>query len=217
MKRVLVFCEGPTEETFVKEIAAPRFYGQGIALIPIPCGGVSKYSIIKKRLSDLCKSDKNALVTTMLDYYGLPEETPGKRINHGGDIYCHIRGIEDAIGQDINAPNLLPNLMLHEFEALLFSKPECFQYCEISKGKLDELKKISEEFENPEFINNSPETAPSKRILKIYPDYNKVLDGYNIAKEIGIDTMRMKCRHFDEWMQKIEAMSNARETVVKTG
>ena len=50
MKRVLVFCEGPTEETFVKEIAAPRFYAKGIALIPIPCGGVSKYSIIKKAI-----------------------------------------------------------------------------------------------------------------------------------------------------------------------
>ena len=204
MKRVLVFCEGQTEETFIKKIVAPIFYEKALVFIPIPCGGVSKYSIIKKRLSDLCKSDKSALVTTMLDYYGLPEETPEKRTNHGGDIYCHIQGIENAIGRDIGESNLLPNLMVHEFEALLFSKSECFQYCEMSQGSLKELQKISEEFEGPEYINNSPDTAPSKRILKVYPQYNKILDGYNVAREIGIDTMRMKCRHFDEWISKIE-------------
>jgi hypothetical protein len=120
MKRVLVYCEGPTEETFTREILASAFYSRDILMIPVVFGGVSKYSIIKKKLSDLCKSDTSAIVAT------------------------------------------------------------------------------------PEHINNNPNTAPSKRILKIYPEYNKVLDGYNIAKFIGIDKIRVECRHFDKWLSKLE-------------
>ena len=207
MKRVFVFCEGPTEETFIKGLVAPSFWTKEITLIPIVCRGVSKYSIIKKKLSDLCKNDRSALVTTMLDYYGLPNETPGKNVNHNGNIYRHIEMVEEAIQQDVGMDNLLPNLMLHEFEALLFSKPECFQYCCLPDKSIKELQKISDSAESPEHINNSPDTAPSKRTLKIYPQYSKVLEGNNVAKGIGLDTMRQKCRHFDIWLHKIESTS----------
>jgi hypothetical protein len=48
-------------------------------------------------------------------------------------------------------------------------------------------------YASPEEINNSQETAPSKRILGVYNSYNKITDGYLIAKEIGIDKMREVC------------------------
>lgn len=205
MKRVLVFCEGPTEETFIRDILAPAFYSKDISIAATPCNGVSKYSIIKKRVECLCKSDPTAIITTMLDFYGLPSETPGKNLACGQDIYFNVKLVEDAIGQDIGMSNFIPNLMMHEFEALLFSEPECFQFSDISQNNLNELKDIAAHAETPEHINNSPETAPSKRILRIYPQYNKVIDGYNIAKEIGLDTMRAKCKHFDEWLNGLEA------------
>jgi hypothetical protein len=204
MKRVLVYCEGPTEETFTREILAPSFCPRDIMMIPIVFGGVSKYSIIKKKLSDLCKSDTSAIVTTMLDYYGLPLETPGVSEQSDGDLYNYIQGIEKAIGLDIGAPNLVPNLIVHEFEALLFSGTEGFRYCNLPKKNIELLQKIRDNVATPEHINNSPNTAPSKRILKIYPEYNKVLDGYNIAKSIGLDKIRIECRHFNEWLSKLE-------------
>lgn len=205
MKRVIIFCEGPTEETFIREILAKSFYAKEIYITATQCNGVSKYSIIKKRLSDLCKNDSGALVTTMLDFYALPEETPGKRDYTSMDIYHNIQMIEEAIRRDIGMDNLLPNLMLHEFEALLFSRPKCFQYCNIPPNSIKELQKISDGAETPEHINNSPNTAPSKRILAIYPQYNKVLDGYNVAREIGLDVMRQECKHFNDWLMKIES------------
>ena len=51
--------------------------------------------------------------------------------------------------------------------------------------------------------NNNPNTAPSKRILAIYPTYTKPLDGYNIAKDIGIDLMRQECQHFNAWVERL--------------
>ncbi len=206
MKRVIVYCEGPTEETFVNRILAPAFWHRNIYLTASSCHGVSKYSIIKRDLSTLCKHDPNAIITTMLDYYALPSDTPGMRDAIGGSIYDKVTHVEDRIKEDIGTDNLIPNLMLHEFESLLFSNPTCFSYCGLPSRKIDELCRIRKEVETPEHINNNPNTAPSKRILRIYPEYDKVLDGFNIAQDIGLSAMRAECKHFDEWVERINSL-----------
>lgn len=161
MKRVIVYCEGPTEETFVNRILAPVFWHRNIFLTASSCHGVSKYSIIKRDLSTLCKHDPNAIITTMLDYYALPSDTPGMRDAIGGSVYDKVTHVEDRIKEDIGTDNLIPNLMLHEFESLLFSDPTCFSYCGLPSRKIDELCRIREGAETPEHINNDPNTAPS--------------------------------------------------------
>lgn len=203
MKRVIVYCEGPTEETFVNRILAPFLYSKEVYLSASCCHGVSKYSIIKRDLSTLCKSDPTAIITSMLDYYALPSDTPGVNEDRVGDIYEKVRWIEEAIKEDIGSVNLMPNLMLHEFEALLFSKPECFVYCGLAEREIRKLCAIRDEFDSPEHINNNPNTAPSKRILAVHPTYVKPLDGYNIAKDIGLEVMRQECQHFNAWVEKL--------------
>lgn len=202
MKRVIVYCEGPTEETFVNQLLAPFLYSKDVYLKASSCNGVSKYSIIKRDLTTLCKSDPSAVITTMLDYYGLPSNTPGIHYECR-DIYEKVHRVEAEIKTDIGTNNLIPNLMVHEFEALLFSKPECFSYCGLNERSINRLCSFRAEVESPEHINNNPNTAPSKRILSIYPAYVKTLDGYNVAKDIGIDLMLQECRHFNEWVQKL--------------
>jgi hypothetical protein len=59
---------------------------------------------------------------------------------------------------------------------------------------------------NPELINESPQTAPSKRILKICDSYDKVDDGILILKEIGLNKLRSECTHFNEWLTKLEGL-----------
>ena len=203
MKRVIVYCEGPSEETFVKQLLAPEFYEKDIYLQPTSCNGVSKYSIIKKQLTEWCRHDKRAWITTMLDYYAIPSDTPGLK-QAAGDVFSKVEYVEECIKKDVGERNFLPNLVLHEFEALLFSKPECFSYCIHSKKSVAELCAIREAYRSPEHINNNKNTAPSKRILQIYPQYNKILDGYNIAKDIGIAKMRSECKHFCKWLENIE-------------
>jgi len=90
---------------------------------------------------------------------------------------------------------------LHEFETLLFSEPNGF--IKVFKTT-NELQNLFRNFTNPEEINNNPTTAPSKRILKIYPKYQKVTDGIIIAKQIGIKKMMQKCRHFDNWITSMQ-------------
>ena len=63
---------------------------------------------------------------------------------------------------------------------------------------------MSNEFANPEDINNSPKTAPSKRILGAVKSYSKVLDGNCVAMDIGLERMRQCCPHFNEWVSEME-------------
>lgn len=212
MKNVYIYCEGQTEEAFINEVLSPYFLNQGIWVSPIICstkrtaykkyrGGVNSYDKIKKELRMLCTSHKNEFVTTMFDYYGMPENTPGIGYN-AADIYERMKQIESNIDSDIGMPNCRFHFMLHEFEAILFSKPEAFGIVaenDVVKG----IQKVRKEFPSPEHINNTPETAPSKRIKALLPTYSKIGDGILVAKETGIDAIMKECPHFRNWIQYI--------------
>lgn len=60
----------------------------------------------------------------------------------------------------------MPYVVMHEFEALLFSN--CASFAEgIDRKELgSEFHKIRDQFATPEEINESPQTAPSKRVEK---------------------------------------------------
>lgn len=216
MKTIYVYCEGQTEESFIKKLLYPYFLRQQLFLMPIICstkrtptikfkGGVSDYSKIRKELRMICSQHKNELVTTMFDFYGLPDNTPG--LNQKlSDPYEKISAVEQEIEKDIGADNLFANLVLHEFEGLLFSKTEVFS--EIAEQSIvNDLQAIRRSFETPEHINDSTETAPSKRLEKLIPQYEKVSDGTILSEKIGLEQIIGECRHFAAWMDKIKTYS----------
>lgn len=59
---------------------------------------------------------------------------------------------------------------------------------------------------SPEHINNSPETAPSKRLEALIPNYAKVKNGALISKNIGIDILLKECKHFAKWVEKMKGI-----------
>ena len=212
MKRVKILCEGPTEEQFVNRILIPYFQPQEIYATPIVLttkrypsggkerGGVSTYGKIAEQLRLLCR-DGEAYITSMLDYFMLPTDTPGMDLQRA-DTYQHVAEIENAINNDVGSANCHANLMVHEFEALLFSDPTAFDAIMTEKD-VRSITEIRASFKTPEDINSAPETAPSKRILQIKPDYRKVSQGIEIAEKIGIGKMLACCPHFAEWIERI--------------
>lgn len=212
MKNVYIYCEGQTEETFVNKVLAPYFANSMIFVIPIICttsrkhgvknkGGVSNYGKIKSELTLLCKQHKNELFTTMFDYYGMPDDTPNIA-NGEENLYKRISNIEQAIEQDLGMPNLIFNFMVHEFEALLFSEPDAFSLITTNEN-VEAIKNARNSVETPEHINNSPITAPSKRLEALMPNYAKIINGSIISQKIGIDKIMAECKHFSNWIEKI--------------
>ena len=203
-KCIAILCEGKTEASFCKNILSPYLQEFNIYLEIITLNGVSRYSKIQDDLKRLCKNTKKFdFVTTMLDYYGLPSDTPGYN-DALPNLYDKIKHIEDSMKQDIGSDHLIPNLIVHEFEALLFSNPEKFSECDFSSKQIKQLLSIKESFHSPEYINNEPATAPSKRILNISKSYQKAPDGILVAKAIGLQKMLDECIHFKEWIDKLK-------------
>ena len=74
-----------------------------------------------------------------------------------------------------------------------------------------ETETLQEGTEVPKDIfNNSPETAPSKRIIKAiegdkkqHYNYNKPATGKDVTKSVGMDELRARCSHFNEWIEKL--------------
>ena len=219
MKRVYILCEGQTEESFINELLYIPFLAKNITLIPIIIptkrepsgvkhkGGVSTYIKIRTELLKLCRSHQSEYVTMLFDYYALPSDSPGMINLPPGNSLEKILHLEDSIGKDIGSSNFLPNLVMHEFEGLLFSKPEAFSYCIQSPKSIDRLRRIRDAHTTPEDIDDGDRTAPSKQILEIYPPYSKVTDGINIARDIGLPTITHECKHFNKWLQRISAIS----------
>jgi hypothetical protein len=63
-------------------------------------------------------------------------------------------------------------------------------------------------FNTPEAINDSPVTAPSKRILELFNGYEKPLHGSLAAMEMGLIAIRRECPRFDAWLRQIEALQS---------
>ncbi len=217
--RVIILVEGQTEERFVKTILEPYLLAKMIYPIvtilntkrvkdgPNFKGGVPNYQKVKNDLSNLFRDTSVKAVTTMFDYYALPTDFPGYG-TQTGNCYEKVSHLENAFAQDINKEVFLPYLQLHEFEALLFSSvEEIADTMPNGDRKRADLETIRKSYATPEEINNSPETCPSKRLIKLFPEYTKVVYGTLISGNIGLDAIRRECPHFNEWLTSIESFA----------
>lgn len=218
MVRINFIVEGQTEEGFVKNILAPYLAARGVYASvrsvetgrysnKIYRGGISSYQKAKNDILRWLKQDSAAYVTTMFDYYALPNDFPSfSSAAAECDIYKKVDVIEKGMYSDVDNIRFVPYIQLHEFEAVLFSQIESIDKCmELynENGKLLDLKKIEEQYQTPEHINTSVSGAPSKRLHDIYPSYDKVFLGSFIAEEVGLNMMQSKCSHFSEWIQQL--------------
>ncbi len=219
-KRVLILVEGQTEERFVKDVLAPAFLDRGLYFFPTILvtkrvksgpdfkGGVTSFGKFQRDAQKLLNSASNALVTTLLDYYGLPTDFPGMDSRPIGPPIDRVTHVEQAILTRFGSPrNFLPFLALHEFEAWLFASPEELPELMIEKNKQAQFEAIRAGFQTPEEINERPQFAPSKRIETLFPAYKKTLHGPTAARRIGLDRIRSECPHFASWLNELEAFA----------
>lgn len=220
MTRVHIICEGQTEERFVKNILGDYFANKGIYLIPSLIGrpghkgGNVKFDRLFYDIKNRLLSEKDAYCTTFFDFYRLDEKFPGKNeaiLQNGSRNKSDIllKAFMDALqskgGLEDSLWRFIPYVQLYEFESLLFSNVVTLAN-EIDENIFNQLQKIRVEFDSPEEINNSIETAPSKRIIKLFKQYDKVTYGSIVAHAIGLDVIRKECPLFNTWLIEIEKL-----------
>ncbi|MGV3599435.1 MAG: DUF4276 family protein [Bacteroidota bacterium] len=218
MKRIIMICEGPTEQAFAKTSLQVHFFNKGIylqtPLIKASRGGIVKWDKLKEQIETHLKSETDAYVTTFIDYYGLYSkyQFPGWNEAHTLiDKSQRMEKLENSMLQEIDNNlqyRFIPYLQLHEFEGLLFNDINVIK-SQIPPNDLvglDELQKTFTDYNNPEMINNNKETSPSHRLQRIIRGYNKVVYGDILSEAIGLGRIRAKSPRFNEWITKLESL-----------
>jgi len=219
-RRVHIICEGQTEETFVNLVLLPHFDRHGIEVQPKLLGEIGRqggnvgYTRVLRDIRLLRTNDPEAWVTTFIDFYGIYADFPGvshaKKLKtawerHDTVVSAMYAQLTDDLGEK-PASRVVPYIQMHEFEGLLFSSPQDMAAGILQPHLWKKFDKILFPFDTPEDINDSIETAPSKRIQHIFRGYQKVLHGSIIARRIGLERIREACPLFNEWLNRLEQL-----------
>jgi len=219
---VYVVVEGQTEQTFIRELLAPLLSYKGIYLHPALIGkpghkgGDIRFERAITDIGNLLKQRFNIYVSTMFDYFRIERDWPGRKsIKNNDSAFEKARKMEhetlSVILKEYPDQNVekrfIPYISMHEFEALLFSDTNIL--AQIINTDPINIENILKECGEPEEINDNELTAPSKRLQSLcYRKYRKVAMGKIIANSIGINTIRKRCPHFNEWLSKLESLKN---------
>lgn len=231
MARVHIVTEGPTEKNFVDDMLKPYLAPKGVYVDAhsvttrkdrrknkVYRGGLGKVDHLLKDLKLWLfesQSQPDCYVTTMVDLYAFPYQQKTEWIK---DFESQPDGLHKAIFLEGKLKEefheyqrFIPYIQLHEFEALLLTDTSAIH--NVFKGihpasKLTQLNRNIGDLAH-EAINLGQHSAPSKRIIRYYPEYDddKPTWGTLIALEIGIEIMRKLCPHFGVWIASLEALA----------
>ena len=211
MIRLAISVEGQTEEEFVKEVLTDHLQGSRVEPTPILLGrarsGSGGGNVSVERLASEMFYLFNSFdaVTSLVDFYGFR----GKGSAAPDEL---TQRIDVAIGKKIRGPRypsrVFAYVQRYEFEGLLFSNVDAFKLIGVSNESVQTLRNIRSQFLDPEEINDSYTTAPSKRIVQIAPRYKKEVHGPLLAMEIGLAAIRAECPRFDAWVTRLESLGS---------
>ena len=227
MTRLLIDVEGPTEEVFVDKILAGHLYNLGYIQVSARVmgkqrerdrrGGVRPWPEARGDILNHLRADTGVFVSTMVDYYGMPQSGPGAwpgRASAAAQL-SYPNGIEESLLADIasdmggsfNPRRFIPYVMMHEFEAMLFS--DCAEFADRIgfPNLVPNFQEIRDGFDTPEDIDDSPDNAPSKRIYSLVPGYRKPVQGIQAATAVGLPAIRAECGHFRGWLEHLESLA----------
>ncbi|HLO41437.1 MAG TPA: DUF4276 family protein [Phycisphaerales bacterium] len=223
MRNILIVCEGQTEREFCRGVVSPYVAQFDVALAGTLVGkpgrkrgGVSEWKVYRDEVLKIARQSKDQCVGVLVDYYAMPDSWPGRTQSNSKPPLERGRWVEKQIIKDLQSDlresRCYPCVQYHEFESLLFTKPEISALSIVIGGaSVNDHNWLSQKMSgiledcggNVELINDSPETAPSKRIISLVPGYDKVAWGIAAVQDIEMNVLRANCSWLDRWLTRI--------------
>lgn len=224
MTRLYVVVEGQTEERFVKDVLAPHLMAHGVYAFGTIVGTPKRRGgapLIKgggdwKRWErDIRRvmgeqQGPDAKVTTLFDFYGLPRGFPGLTENRSvTDTSTRCDSLQAALAEQFESYHFIPYVQRHEFEALVLAALPSLRSLLDAEDDIEGLDQLERELgrQPPEDINDGSTTAPSKRLLKNVPSYQKTLHGPSAVELAGLSAIRERCLRLDAWLSQLEGLA----------
>ena len=189
-KRLIVVVEGQTERNFVDRVLRPHLQHFGIT--------VSATVVGKAKAADRGQSGPGAR--------GGNRYADWRRDIRNQNTAARRERLEQALQNDIDDRRFKPYIQRHEFEALVLAAKDCLADLYDAEDQLSGLARLQAEIAGmaPEEINDSPKTAPSKRLLRQIPGYCKAEDGPDAIELAGLSSVRDQCPRFDAWLTGLQ-------------
>lgn len=218
---VVALVEGPTERIFVQDILGPYLVRTEVYITPIILtkpgqkGGDVRFSRARNDIERHLKQRNETWLTLLVDYFGIKGDWPGyeeskRKRHHASKARVMNEATQKRVNELFSAQDaqrrFIPYVSMFEFEALLFSDADILAR-KLNVRPKDVRKILSEYDDEPEKINDNPQTAPSRQLEGLSDRFKKTVTGIGIAREIGIDRMRKSCPLFDEWVSKLENLN----------
>lgn len=224
MIRLFIVVEGDTELAFVRHTLGPYLNSRNVFTAPIEVStkrdrrtreklerGGGHWKHWRRDIEILTQSQRgsNVRFSSFFDLYGLPDDFPSVR-EHGAeqDTRVRVELLEGAMARVINDSRFIPYLQRHEFEALVLaaldSLGELFEDASDRAGILALRASLGTVL--PEDINDGKSTAPSKRLLRYIPGYQKAIHGPLVTEAVGLGVLRARCPRFDAWVARLERL-----------
>jgi hypothetical protein len=220
-KRLVVYCEGQTEEMVVERLFRPHLQTCGVTVArPVlaatslhPCGqrgGFVNWDAIQFDLRQVFASDadRDLRFTTLLDVYAMPPRALGLAgFSAPLTTIADVEAMERAIEGVFNEPRFTAYLQRHEFEALLLSDLDALERVfHRHRPGLQQLRADLAGFANAEDINHGAATHPSARLATAIVGYGdlKASNAFFVLAEAGLGTAKARCPRFNAWLTRWE-------------
>lgn len=218
-REIAILVEGQTESAFVSEILAPYLQPLGVFAKPVIVktarwadgttfrGGGGDWRHYAGDLARLLAATHYHRVSLLVDFYAYPRNGPGAACCHGPHQprRCAAHRIQ-AMADAVAKPRFVPHVVLHEFEtwviAAAMDAPAVLGDVAVAKRLDAEAASVSGDVE---LLNDSPQTAPSKRVMRVWPEYDKVTDGIEVIREAGLAAVMDRCPGLKAWIDQLLA------------
>lgn len=225
-KQLFALVEGESELALFENILKPHLKNVGLKVKASLVGGRGGHCDFERfcqEIKNRARESHGCYITMFFDYYALnvrwPDIVAIKEANAGTSHAgvadnietCIKTKVYEKLGTEVLwANHFIPYVQLYELEALLFSHPENMANVFQQITLRPQFENIVTQCKGCENINDSPQTAPSKRITALFRGYRKgngsrahVLP---ILERTGLDHIRKSCPRFDTWLSSLEKL-----------
>jgi hypothetical protein len=218
-RQIAIVVEGQTESAFVSEILAPYLQATGVYVTPVIVttsrladgttfkGGGMVWRHYENDIRRLLRASHFHCVSILLDFYAYPRNAPGSDCcdrPHASRKCAELR--TKAMGDAIGDPRFVPYVVLHEFEtwviAAALDTSRVLGDAGVAKRLQAQARSVGGDVE---LLNDSAATAPSKRVLKAWADYDKVTDGVEVIRDAGLPAILEHCPGLRGWVGRLLA------------
>jgi hypothetical protein len=218
LRQIAIVVEGQTESAFVSEILAPYLQAANVYATPVIVktsrladgttfkgGGTWKH--YEHDIRGLLRSSHLHRVSILVDFYAYPRDAPGATCcgrphqpRRCADL--RIAAMAAAIGN----PRFVPHVVLHEFETWVIAAATGTSHVLGDEAVARLLQAQARSVNGDvELLNDSLATAPSKRVVRCWPDYDKVTDGIEVIREAGLPAVMERCPGLTTWIGQLLA------------